>query len=228
MFDRSTGLYVDGEGSRHSSIHANFFPLALGVVPEERRSTVGRFLAQSGMKCSVYGAQYLLEALYAAGESEAALKLMLNRTDRGWWHMIHEVGTTITLEAWDTKYKPNQDYNHAWGAAPANIIPRFIVGVQPLESTWKSWRLQPHPASLNFYSCRTPTPRGPIETKFLREGGRWTLDVTVPAGTSARVELSPSEKMILETVASGSATPRAIAASEVLILASGKYRLAGH
>ena len=26
------------------------------------------------------------------------------------------VGSTITLEAWDNKFKPNQDWNHAWGA----------------------------------------------------------------------------------------------------------------
>jgi hypothetical protein len=144
LFDSTRGLYVDGEGSAHASIHANFFPLALGVVPTERAAAVGRFLA-GGMKCSVYGAQYLLEALYSAGQAEAALQLMLNRTDRGWWHMIHEVGTTITLEAWDTKYKPNQDYNHAWGAAPANLIPRFIVGIEPLEPRWTLWRLHPRP-----------------------------------------------------------------------------------
>ncbi len=179
------------------------------------------------MRCSVYGAQYLLEALYAAGESEAALQLMLNRTDRGWWHMIHEVGATITLEAWDTKYKPNQDYNHAWGAAPANIIPRFIAGVQPIEPSWKIWRCAPHPASLTFYTCRTPTPRGAIETSFRRGTGHWTLDVTVPTGTSARVELPPGEKLVLETVASGSANPRAVAASGVLTLAPGKHHLAG-
>ena len=32
-----------------------------------------------------------------------------------------EVGSTMTLEAWDAKYKPNLTWNHAWGAAPANI-----------------------------------------------------------------------------------------------------------
>jgi hypothetical protein len=228
LFDPASGRYVDGEGSPHSSIHANFFPLALGAVPDDRRAVVGHFLARQGMKCSVYGAQYLLEALYAAGESEAALQLMLNRTDRGWWHMIHDVGTTITLEAWDTKYKPNQDYNHAWGAAPANIIPRFIVGVQPIEPSWRVWRLAPHPASLTFYTCRTPTPHGAIETNFRRAAGRWTLDVTVPAGTSARIQLPPGEKLNLATIASNSAAPRRVAAGEALTLPPGKHRLAGN
>lgn len=35
-------------------------------------------------------------------------------------------GSTITMEAWSLKAKPNQDWNHAWGAAPANLLPRYL------------------------------------------------------------------------------------------------------
>ena len=34
------------------------------------------------------------------------------------------IGSTITTEAWANIYKPNHDWNHAWGAAAANIIVR--------------------------------------------------------------------------------------------------------
>lgn len=60
FWDGETGRYVDGEESAHSSLHANMFPLALGLVPEERRESVADFVASRGMACSVYGAQYLL------------------------------------------------------------------------------------------------------------------------------------------------------------------------
>lgn len=83
LFDPLTGLYVDGEGSRHSSLHANMFPLAFGLVPQERVTRVAEFIKSKGMACSVYGAQYLLESLYAVGEDDAALALLTNRTDRG-------------------------------------------------------------------------------------------------------------------------------------------------
>ena len=33
LFNRQTGLYVDGEGTTHSSLHANMFPLSMDVVP---------------------------------------------------------------------------------------------------------------------------------------------------------------------------------------------------
>ena len=37
LVDAKSGLYVDGEGIDHSSLHANLFPLAFGLVPDERK-----------------------------------------------------------------------------------------------------------------------------------------------------------------------------------------------
>ncbi|MGE5295780.1 MAG: alpha-L-rhamnosidase, partial [Solirubrobacterales bacterium] len=106
LLDRTKGIYVDGEGSGHSALHANMFPLAFGLVPQEYVRSVADFVRSRGMVCSVYGSQYLLEALYEAGEGDFALKLMADRSsDRSWPHMVYDVGTTITLEAWDNKYK---------------------------------------------------------------------------------------------------------------------------
>ena len=70
LYSASTGLYVDGETSTHSSLHANMFPLAFGLVPAERQAKVASFVQSRGMACSVYGAQYLLEALFRAGRAE--------------------------------------------------------------------------------------------------------------------------------------------------------------
>lgn len=112
LFDAKRGVYVDGEGSKHASLHANMMPLAFGLVPEEHKKSVTDFVVSRGMACSVYGAQYLLEALYEGGRPEVALGLMTSKDLRSWYNMLR-VGSTITLEAWDNKFKPNQDWNHA-------------------------------------------------------------------------------------------------------------------
>ena len=83
------------------------------------------------------------------------------RIDRSWRHMV-ESGTTITWEAWDQKYKPNQDWNHAWGAAPANQLPRWVLGAQPLAPGWTRALIRPNPGRLRFAEGKIPTPRGPI------------------------------------------------------------------
>jgi alpha-L-rhamnosidase len=127
LFDPAKGGYRDGEGTDHMSQHASLFPLAFSLVPEEQIQAVVKGVQKHGMACSVYAAQYLMEGLFANQAGTRALELITAPTDRSWRHMV-ESGTTITWEAWDMKYKPNQDWNHAWGAAPANLLPRFILG----------------------------------------------------------------------------------------------------
>jgi len=189
LFDRARGVYVDGEGSTHAAAHANLFPLAFGVVPERDVASVARFVASRGMAVSVYAAQFLLEALYRAGDAEHALRLLTSAGNRGWAHMLYGVGSTITLEAWDPAFKPNLDWNHAWGAAPANIIPRFVVGVRPLAPGWSRVLVQPQPASLAWAQAKVPTVRGPVRVGFDNTPERFRLEVTLPANTTARVAL---------------------------------------
>ena len=133
LFDESTGAYVDGEDTDHSSLHSNMMALAFDIVPEQHKQSVVDFIKSRGMACSVYGSQYLLEALYNAGEADYALELMTSQAERSWYNMIR-IGSTISLEAWDMKYKPNADWNHAWGATPANIIPRYLWGIRPKQA----------------------------------------------------------------------------------------------
>jgi hypothetical protein len=189
LLDEAKGIYVDGEGSAHSALHANMFPLAFGLAPPEHMDSVAEFIKERGMVCSVYGSQYLLDALYEAGEDDFALELMTDtESDRSWPHMIYDVGTTITLEAWDNKYKPNQDWNHAWGAAPANIIPRCLMGVQPVEPGFAKVRIKPQVGNLKGGTLDLPTVRGTIHVDFASAKGRaFDLNIHLPANMEAIV-----------------------------------------
>jgi alpha-L-rhamnosidase len=187
LFDPLRGLYRDGVGTDHASLHANLFPLAFGLVPADKRSTIAQWLAGRGMAGSVYAAQYLLEALFENGEDADALALITAPGDRSWRHMV-DSGATITWEAWDQKYKPNQDWNHAWGAAPANLLPRFVLGVRPLTAGWGRALIQPHPATLTSVEGSTPTPRGELTVDW-KQDKNFTLTLTLPAGMTAKVEL---------------------------------------
>jgi len=191
LFDTARGLYRDGEGTDHSSLHANLFPLAFGLVPAEVRAGVVEWLSSRGMACSVYASQYLLEGLFEHGADREAVALITAPSDRSWRHMV-ESGTTITWEAWDQKYKPNQDWNHAWGAAPANLLPRYVLGVRPLEPGWRRALVQPFTGGLSQASGRASTPRGAITVEW-SAGATFRLSLTLPAGMSARVQLPATE-----------------------------------
>jgi hypothetical protein len=189
LFDKKRGVYMDGEGQDHSSLHANMFPLAFGLVPEERRKSVVRHIKSRGMACSVYGAQYLLEALYEAGEEDYALSLMTSMDVRSWYNMIKK-GATITLEAWDVKFKSNLDWNHAWGAAPGNIIPRFLMGVRPLAPGFEKILIEPRPGWLKSATATIPTIRGPVHVAFENDPKKpFVLEVQMPGNTQAIVSV---------------------------------------
>lgn len=187
IFDKKSGLYRDGIDTAHTSLHANLFPLAFGIVPKAQRQHITQWLSTRGMACSVYAAQYLLEALFENGAGTTAVELITANNDRSWKHMV-ESGTTITWEAWDMKYKPNQDWNHAWGAAPANLLPRYLLGAQALEPGWKTARICPHTSGLNYAKGKIPTPKGPIIISW-ENSETFTLSLTLPDEMSAQIEL---------------------------------------
>jgi hypothetical protein len=203
FFDPARGIYTDGEGSTHCSLHANMFPLAFGLVPEDRQAKVAEFVQSRGLACSVYGAQYLLEALFGAGRGDAAVKLMAARTERSWWHMI-DVGSTMTTEAWDVEFKKNLTWNHAWGAAPANILSRFVLGVRPLEPGYAKILIAPQPGALKWVRGKVPTPHGPVTVSWSDEAG---LDITIPPGATARVVLPGPADATRAVRANGKAIP---------------------
>ena len=182
FFDSTKGVYVDGLDVSHSSLHANMFPLAFGMVPSENMKGVADFVCSRGMACSVYGSQWLMEALYASGRADVALDYLISDGKRSWRNMIRE-GSTISMEAWGNEFKPDQDWNHAWGAAPANIIPFRLVGVRPIEPGYKVMEIRPQLSKLNNVSATIPTVKGAITIQATQT----SLSFSLPAGTSARI-----------------------------------------
>ena len=197
LFDKEKGYYVDGIGTDHSSIHANMILVAFDVVPQSRMKSVMEFIKSRGMACSVYGAQYLMEALYKGGEADYALQLMTATNDRSWYNMIR-IGATMTLEAWDMKYKSNGDWNHAWGAAPANIIPRGMWGIQPKVAGFDVVSIQPQMGNLKNSSIVVPTIKGQIKAEFARKGARLTeYTIELPANMVGEFSVNLSSEDVV-------------------------------
>ncbi|MEP2026912.1 MAG: alpha-L-rhamnosidase C-terminal domain-containing protein [Reichenbachiella sp.] len=189
LFNPEAGAYIDGIGTNHSSLHANMMALAFDIVPEANKNSVADFVKSRGMACSVYGSQYLLEAMYKANESEYALGLMTATHDRSWYNMI-KIGSTITLEAWDMKYKPNADWNHAWGATPANIIPRYLWGIKPKTPGYESVAIKPQLGDLTSSAIVVPTLRGQIKVAYslLPDDSKYYV-IEIPSNMSGEFDL---------------------------------------
>lgn len=194
MFDKERGVYVDGIGTSHASLHANMIPLAFKLVPEEYLDSVVSFVKSRGMACSVYGSQYLLDGLYNTGEQDYALELLTSTSDRSWYNMIR-IGSTITLEAWDFKYKNNLDWNHAWGAVPANIITRGLWGIKPKIPGFEIATINPQLGKLKFSNIKVPTVRGTIKGNYSYNDSNeaQTYSIEIPGNMIAEFSINGRE-----------------------------------
>ena len=202
LFDDEKGVYRDGVDSEHVTLHSNLFPMALGLVAEENEERVMDYIRSRGLVCSVYAAQFLMDAVYGAGDGDYGLHLLTKEDERSWYNMVRH-GATMTYEAWDDKFKNNQDWNHAWGAAPANVIPRYVVGVQPLEPGFARMLISPQTSSLKSVKAVVPTIRGSVVVDIDSTAEKYDMRVTIPANTVAEVYLpllADAEELLIDGV----------------------------
>ena len=182
VFRRDNGLFVDNSQGNHTAIHTALWAIAFGIAQPKDYPALHALIKSRGMACSPYGAQFLLDALFMSGAEQTAIELMRSEEKRSWMNMIRR-GSTISMEAWDNEFKPNQDWNHAWGAAPANIIPRRLAGIRPIANGFTRFVVDPKPADLKEFAITHPTPHGAISLEYA--DGKYSL--TVPEGTEAVV-----------------------------------------
>ena len=185
FFDSSSGRYRDGVGTNHATVHGNAMALACGVVPAGQVSRVADYVASKGFSCSTYMAQFVLEALFAAGRDDDAIRLMTSDGHRSWLGMMAK-GATITTEFWDLIMEErgrSPDMNHAWSTAPLNMTSRWVLGVNPLKPGYAKILISPHPGFLKRLSGIVPTPRGQVRLRMEDGGSGWSVEVETPTPT---------------------------------------------
>ena len=179
-FRNADGSWKDHTRSSHMALHTAVLALALDLAPAEDVPGLAEFIKSKGMQCSVYMAQFLLDACFKARQGKYAIDLMRSEDERSWLNMIAQ-GSTVSMEAWSNSLKPNQDWNHAWGAAPANVIPRRLAGIRPIANGFKKFVIDPQPGDLKEFVMRHPSPQGEIKLEYSSQ----TMRLTVPEGTEA-------------------------------------------
>jgi alpha-L-rhamnosidase len=194
MLTRPDGVYVDGLDAHGAQVTAasqdtNAAAVVYGVAPPSRVAALGAYIAGLGMQAPPRTAGEVLEALHLAGRDADVVTRLTDRAADGWAKILAE-GGTFTWEVWDPSDANGDSMSHGWGSNVLVVVQRDLLGVTPTATGYASFSVTPPPSSFTSVSGRVPTTRGAIVVAWGRSpGGRWRLDLTVPANAVATVTM---------------------------------------
>jgi len=211
MWDSKRGVYVDcyveGGPCRRVSQQSNAAMILFEIAPQERwqpiisyisdpkrtrvRQTVlngevisgGTFDEETDVvMAQPFFSYFVHRALAKVGATD---KLM-SRIEERWGAML-DAGATTWWEEW--VQRPSSSECHAWSASPTFDLSTEVLGVQPIAPGFASFRVAPRTAGLTFAKGVFPTVKGDIQVDWTIDKHVFSLNVLVPAETTAEVVL---------------------------------------
>ncbi|WP_169435101.1 alpha-L-rhamnosidase [Neolewinella persica] len=202
-FEGEKGFTGHTQSGYASAIYFNVLPdslarLAAGhlvdlVEAADRKPTSG-----------ILGIRQLLPALAKVGRSDLAYEMLLDERYPGWGFQVANGATTI-WERWNSytldkgfngemNAKMNSFNHYAFGAVGQFLFAE-MAGIRPETPGFSSVLIQPDfgNGALRNLSAGYVSPHGPIRSAWEIDGDVLTLEVEVPANTTARV-VFPSDK----------------------------------
>lgn len=182
------GLKQNGTPSRHKSQQANAVPLALGIVPQDRRQAVLEHVKQSRMQSGMVTVYWLIRALGELEQGEHLSQMYTNREWDGWAKNLAQ-GATCTWESWDAHRGGNLSQSHPWGAIGLVGIQAYILGVKPLVPQYEHVQIKPlyFGDALTFARGKVPTERGDIFINWEKSESGFAITVDLPVNVEATV-----------------------------------------
>lgn len=185
---------------------AHVLTLMFGLVEGQDRERTARELNdlvvnnKYHLTTGFVGTPYLCLVLSDHGYHDTAVRLLLQDNYPSWLYSVSQGATTI-WEHWDG-IKPDgtfwsddmNSYNHYAYGAIGDWMYRYLAGLDmdETETAYKMIRIYPRFAGgrLTSASARLESPYGMIESSWIEEEGRRTLEVQIPVNTTARITLS--------------------------------------
>jgi alpha-L-rhamnosidase len=201
--------YVEADGRIRGNTQCCYaMALKFELLPEELRPKAAQYLHDDirahgwHVTTGFVGVSYLLPVLTKAGLVDTAYRLLLQDTFPSWLFSVKHGATTI-WERWDgwTPEKGFQDpgmnsFNHyALGSCGEWLFESVAgIGLDPQKPGFRHIILHPRVGGgLSSASATLRSIRGPIASAWKLKDGALTLDVTIPANTTATVYVPAAE-----------------------------------
>ena len=195
--------YVNPDGTILSDC-ATVYALAIAfeLLDAPARSRAGNRLAEvvadNGYRVSTgfAGTPYVTKALSDTGHLDAAYRLLLEEECPSWLYPV-SMGATTIWERWDSMLpdgtiNPGEmtSFNHYALGAVADWMHRIIGGIAPAEPGYRKIIIAPRPGGgLTWAKASLTSPHGDIAVAWEITDGQLVVDISIPAGSTADVDL---------------------------------------
>ena len=175
----------------------NALPLAMEIAETKDRAAALASLVEdirkrgNALTAGDVGYRYVLRALAQSGRSDVIYD-MSTRADKPGYAMILAKGNTSLTEPWDGSGRSSS--NHFMLGHIMEWFYADLAGIQAGAPGFKSIVIKPQPVgNLSWVAAHYDCPYGRIVSNWKREGGRLTMDVTIPANTAAEVHVPAND-----------------------------------
>lgn len=190
-WDAANGWYrtVDGKGVVGAPTQLqNVLPLAFGMVPDGRVSSVAAVIAadveRNGLRTGVFGTRYLLEVLSDHGHADLAYRLATATTEPSWgWWLAN--GHQTLFETWSLN---SRSRDHHYFSSIGDWMRTRLAGLRPGAAGYKQVLVRPEiPDGLAWAEAEMRTPYGKAVSSWRVDKGALALTVEIPPNTTGEV-----------------------------------------
>jgi len=165
-----------------------------GLAPKKRYRALANVLRKEA-HASPYMEKYVLEALFDMDYPTYALERMKRRYTK----MMNYGNYTTLFEGWGIGAEGfgGGTINHAWSGGPLTILSQKVCGITPTSPGFRTFLIKPQMGGLTEASATVATHYGEIKVDLRKKDRRLILNLVVPEGTKAEVQLSPKRSIQL-------------------------------
>ncbi|WP_136043075.1 MULTISPECIES: glycoside hydrolase family 78 protein [unclassified Microbacterium] len=196
--------YVKPDGTMTSDAQTAYaLAIVFDLLPDAaQRTKAGARLAElvhadgNRIATGFVGTPLVCDALTLTGHTDAAYDLLQERECPSWLYQVVQGATTI-WERWDALLPDGSvnpgtmtSFNHYALGAVADWLHRSVAGLAPAEPGYRRIRFAPRPGGgLTQASATQRTPYGEASISWRIEHDRLHVDLVVPVGTTAELDL---------------------------------------
>lgn len=195
FLDTEAGVYRSDREPDYRQT-SNILPVAMGITPDEHvQAVVDHLVADlhahdDHHNAGCLGLSQLFRVLTAHGYADLAITVATQTTPPSWGAWM-AAGESTMREMWNPE---SRSHNHYFMGTLAQWLYDSVAGVRILAPGWTEFEVNPLArAGLSHASYVYDSPRGPLGASWREVDGAFSVTVTVPSGTRARVHLPSQE-----------------------------------